>query len=88
MRTTISLDDNLGKTARRRARQEGLSLSALVARALRTFLADRGAPANAQPFRLVTVSGEGPLPGVDLDRTSGLIVAEDEASRGDEPRGQ
>jgi len=88
MRTTISLDDNLGKTARRRARQEGLSLSALVARALRAFLADRGAPTTAQPFRLVTVSGGGPLPGVDLDRTSGLIVAEDEASRGDEPRGQ
>jgi hypothetical protein len=86
MRTTISLDDNLGKTARRRARQEGLSLSALVARALRTFLTDRGAPTNAQPFRLVTVSGGGPLPGVDLDRTSGLVVAEDEAWRGDERR--
>jgi hypothetical protein len=33
MRTTISLDDDLGEAARRRARREGLSLSALVARA-------------------------------------------------------
>ena len=86
MRTTISLDDNLGRTARRRARQEGLSLSALVARALRTLLTDRGARTDTQPFRLVTVSGGGPLPGVDLDRTSGLIVTDDEAWRGDERR--
>lgn len=88
MRTTISLDDNLGETARRRARQEGLSLSALVARALRTLLTDRGEQTDSQPFRLVTVGGGGPLPGVDLDRTSSIIVAEDEASHGDEPRGR
>jgi len=87
MRTTISLDDNLGKAARRRARQEGVSLSALVARALRTLLTDRGPRTDSQPFRLVTVGGGGPLPGVDLDRTSGLIVAEDEAWR-DERRGR
>jgi len=43
---------------------------------------------DSQPFRLVRVGGGGPLAGVDLDRTSGLIVAEDEASRGDEPRGR
>jgi Arc/MetJ family transcription regulator len=88
MRTTISLDDNLGKAARRRARQEGLSLSALVARALRTLLTDRGARTEGEPFRLVTVGGGGPLPGVDLDRTSALVVAEDEASRADELRGR
>jgi hypothetical protein len=88
MRTTISLEDNLGKAARRHARQEGLSLSALVARALRALLNDRGAKTDSEPFRLVTVGGGGPLPGVDLDRTSSLIVAEDEASRGDEPRGR
>jgi hypothetical protein len=88
MRTTISLDDNLGKTARRRARQEGLSLSALVARALRTHLTDRDPQTDAQPFRLVTVGGGGPLPGIDLDRTSSLVVAEDEALHGGGPRGR
>jgi hypothetical protein len=63
-------------------------MSALVARALRTLLTDRGAPTDRQPFRLVTAGGGGPLPGIDLDRTSGLIVAEDEASHGGESRGR
>ena len=82
MRTTISLDDNLGKAARRRARQEGLSLSALVARALESFLTDRVQGDEGPPFRLVTVGGEGLQPGVDLDRTSELVLAEDEAAFG------
>jgi hypothetical protein len=86
MRTTISLDDDLGRAARRRAQQEGLSLSALVARALRTLLTERGRRENAPPFRLVTVGGRGPRPGIDLDRTSALVIAEDEASYGENPR--
>jgi hypothetical protein len=88
MRTTIFLDDNLGKAARRRARQEGLSLSALVARALRTLLTEQRARTEGRPFRLVTVGGGGPRPGIDLDRTSALVVAEDEAWRGDQARGR
>lgn len=88
MRTTISLDDDLGEAARRRARREGLSLSALVARALRTLLAERSLRSDAPPFRLVTVGGGGPRPGIDLDRTSDLLVVEDEASYGDGRRGR
>lgn len=88
MRTTISLDDDLGEAARRRARREGLSLSALVARALRTLLAERSQRRDAPPFRLVTVGGGGPRAGIDLDRTSDLLVAEDEASYGDGRRGR
>jgi hypothetical protein len=79
MRTTISLDDNLGLAARRRAREEGVSLSALVARALAHLLTDRSRERQAPPFRLVTVGGAGLRPGVDLDRTSELLVQEDEA---------
>jgi hypothetical protein len=86
MRTTISLDDELGRAARRRARQEGLSLSALVARALRTVLTEREPGTSTPPFRLVTVGGGGPRTGIDLDRTSALMVAEDEASWGAGPR--
>lgn len=82
MRTTISLDDNLGKAARRRARQQGLSLSALVARALESFLTDRVEGDEGPAFRLVTVGGEGVQPGVDLDRASELLVAEDEEAFG------
>jgi hypothetical protein len=79
MRTTISLDDGLGRAARRQARQEGLSLSAFIARALRNQLASRP-PAAPPPFRLVTVKGEGPQPGVDLDRSSELLLADDETA--------
>ena len=82
MRTTISLDDSLGKAARRRAREQGLSLSALVAQALRDILTDKGPRTASPPFRLVTVRGGGPQPGIDLDRTSALIVADDEAAYG------
>lgn len=79
MRTTISLDDGLGSLARRQARQEGLSLSAFIARALRNHLASRP-PEAAPPFRLVTVKGEGPQPGVDLDHSSELLLADDETA--------
>jgi hypothetical protein len=82
MRTTISLDDRLGRTARRRAQQEGLSLSALVARALTSLLTDASPALRTRPFRLITVGGDGPRAGVDLDRTSALLVAEDERAYG------
>jgi hypothetical protein len=79
MRTAISLPDELGERARRRARREGLSLSALVARALFRELNQPTPPGPAPPpFRLVTVGGSGPAPDIDLDRTSALLVAEDE----------
>jgi hypothetical protein len=83
MRTSISLPDDLGDRARRQARREGLSLSALVARALSRLLSEpAAAPREAPPFRLVVVEGTGPAPGVDLDRTSALLVAEDELTWG------
>ncbi|HKC23773.1 MAG TPA: hypothetical protein VKF32_03475 [Thermoanaerobaculia bacterium] len=82
MRTTISLDDDLGEAARRRAREEGLSLSAFVARALRGSLSERRARASAPRFRLVTAGGGGPRPGLDLDRTSELEALADEAAYG------
>jgi hypothetical protein len=83
MRTTISLPDELGERARRRARREGLSLSALIARTLTRELshaASGGQP--PPPFRLVTVGGSGPAPLIDLDRPSALLVAEDELTYG------
>lgn len=82
MRTTIIVDDQLGEAARARARSEGRSLSALVARALEEHLNRQLPPAEVPPFRLVTVGGGGPRPGIDLDRTSELLVAEDEATYG------
>jgi hypothetical protein len=84
MRTTISLDEQLGFAARRRAAAEGLSFSAYVARALRLALAHAQQPEDIPPFELITVSGGGPLAGVALDRTSSLLVAEDRARYGEE----
>ena len=82
MRTTILIEDRLGKMARSRARKEGISFSALVARALSDDLARTKSRPPAPPFRLVTVGGPGVRVGVDLDRSSELLVAEDEAARG------
>jgi hypothetical protein len=80
MRTTIIVDDRLGEVARTRARREGMSFSAFVARAIEEHLAKQAARAEVPPFRLVTVGGGGPWPRVDLDRASELLVAEDEAA--------
>lgn len=86
MRTTIIVDDQLGETARARAHREGMSLSAFVARALKEHIAKQPAQVDAPPFRLVTVGGGGPRPGVDLDRISELLVAEDEKTYGEARR--
>lgn len=86
MRTSISLDDRLAERVRRRAADEGLSVSALIARILDDALKQRDR--RSEPaFRLVTVGGEGTYPEVDLDRPRTLVVTEDEArygSRGDD----
>jgi hypothetical protein len=78
MRTTIIVDDRLGEAARARARREGMSLSAFVARAIEEHLARQPVKTKAPPFRLVTVGGGGPRPGVDLDKISELLVSDDE----------
>ncbi len=80
MRTTILIDDRLGKVARTRAKKLGVSFSAVVARSLEEHLAKPTTATKPPPFRLLTVGGDGPLPGIDLDRTSELQVAEDEAT--------
>ncbi len=78
MRTTISLEDPLGRAARERAAAEGLSLSAYIARLLRGALTRQEEPEEPPPFTLVTVGGGGPLPGIDLDRSTQLLVDADE----------
>ena len=82
MRTTVSIDDELGRTARAQARARGISMRALVARALGDFLLKPPRPEMVPRFRLVTVAGGGPRSGIDLDRISALLVAEDEAAYG------
>ncbi len=77
MRTTISLDDRLAARVRRVAAARGVSVSAFIAHTLNDALT-RPEPAAPRPFRLVSVGGGGPRPGIDLDRPRALDAADDE----------
>ncbi len=82
MRTTISLDDRIFQAVKRRAAEEGRSVSAFVAAVLDDALKRDDAAKPSRPFRLVTVGGGGPYPGLDLDRPRDLMVADDEETYG------
>ena len=69
---TISLDDALAQSVRREAKARGVTVSAFIAAALDEALRRRESAATAQPFRLVTVRGSRPRPGIDLDRPRAL----------------
>lgn len=57
MRTTLVLDDQLLRQAKRRAAERNTTLSAVVNDALRESLREQ--PARARPFRLITFAGTG-----------------------------
>jgi hypothetical protein len=78
VRTTISISDPLLKNAKRRAAQRGVPLSTLIEDALRSHLTE-APPAPGPPFRIHTVRGKLVDPSLDLDRTSALVSADDEA---------
>ena len=78
MRTTISLDDQLAKQVRREAADRGVSVSSFIATTLSDVLKRRES-SEPPPFRLVTVRGSRPRPGIDLDRPRALDAREDEA---------
>jgi len=81
MRTTLSIPDPLLHNAKKRAADRGVTLSVIVEDALRKDLAhDRIAP--EERFQLHTVRGRLVQPGLDLDRTSALLTADDEAEFG------
>ena len=76
MRTTISVNDHLLASAKRRARERGQSLGEVVEDALRRELAEpaqRAKPLEVPVFR----GGGGPLPGIDLDSNRALREALD-----------
>jgi hypothetical protein len=77
VRTTISIPDPLLKNAKRLAAARGVTLSTVIEDALRDHLTEVAAPPGS-PFRLHTVRGRLVNPGLDLDRTSALVSADDE----------
>ena len=79
MRTTVSLPDPLLRNAKQRAAERHTTLSGLIEDALRAHLARPDKPVPSS-FRLYTVRGRLVNPRLDLDRTSALVAADDEAA--------
>jgi hypothetical protein len=74
MRTTIRLDDQLLKSAKRYAHEMGKSLTAVIEDALRQVLSRRAVKQSRKSVKLITVSGNGVRPGVDLDDSAALLA--------------
>ncbi len=72
MRTTIRLSDELLRKAKKKAAEQGRTLTSLVEEGLKSVLAE-AKPARRTRVRLpVSSASGGTLPGVDLNRSSDL----------------
>lgn len=72
MRTTIRLSDDLLHRAKKKAAEQGRTLTSLVEEGLKTVLAEsKGARRTRVQLPISKRSG-GTLPGVDLNRSSDL----------------
>jgi hypothetical protein len=78
MRTTVAISDPLLKGAKRKAAERGITLSELVEEGLAMVLSATKNAKTDKPFVLKTERGVLVDPSIDLDRTSALIVADDE----------
>ena len=76
MRTTVRLDEELLKEAKRQAAESGITLQAIIEESLRERLArGRGSQPPRPPIRLKTAGAGGVLPGIDLDDSASLLDA-------------
>jgi hypothetical protein len=77
MRTTVDIDAELLRSAKRRAAARGQTLGGYLSDAIRADMAAADAP--AAPVRLHTVGGGGLRPGIDPDSNRALwdVIAED-----------
>jgi hypothetical protein len=73
MRTTITIEDELLKEAKRVAAASGRTLTSLVEDALREALARHRTSPVRRKVTLKTVSGGQLRPGVDLDNSAALL---------------
>lgn len=73
MRTTLQIDDQLMRAAKKLAAETGRTLASVVEDALRRALAGGDRPTKHRPSKLPVFSMGGTLPGVDLDNTAALI---------------
>ena len=68
MRTTIGLDDGLAADLERHATNEGKSVSAVTAEALRAHFCSHETRSGAGPFRLILEKGGGLQPDADVTK--------------------
>ncbi|MGE5346543.1 MAG: type II toxin-antitoxin system VapB family antitoxin [Acidithiobacillales bacterium] len=74
MRTTLALDDDLYREAKKVAVDSGTTVTALIEAALRESLRRRHAAGpRRKKIRLPTFRGRGVMPGVDLDDSASLL---------------
>lgn len=73
MRTTIRIDEQLLKEAKHLAIRRGKSLTSIIEDALRESLARQHDSGQRKRIHLITFSGKGLLPGVDLDDSAALL---------------
>lgn len=73
MRTTIRLDDQLLIEIKQLAAQTGQTMTDIIEEALRQMLASRQQTKQRPLVELITVSGNGLQPGVDLDDSAALL---------------
>ena len=80
MRTTIRLDDDLLREAKKLAAVTGRTLAAVVEDALREALSRRPAERRGEQVRLRTFRGRGLMSGVNLDDSASLLGMMDRRS--------
>ena len=71
VRTTVSIDEDVLRIAKRRAAEEGRTLGDLITEALRERLVRRP-DAPREPWAAVTFGEGGPMPGVDITNNAVL----------------
>lgn len=78
MRTTVRLRDDLLKRAKRRAAEEGRTLTSIIEEGVALVLAEPGPRRRERVEVPVASATGGVLPGVDLNRSSDLEAVMDE----------
>ena len=73
MRTTINIDEHLLHEAKEVALRTNRSLSEIIEEGMRLFLRGRNPPKATKKVNLITFSGGGLQPGIDLDDSAALL---------------
>jgi hypothetical protein len=73
MRTTVRLPEDLLRQAKKRAADEGRTLTSLLEEGLKSLLAEPRRSRRARVRLPVSKATGGALPGVDLNRSSELL---------------